>query len=94
MLPFLDAIINEVKKAQFNYQSQFPSATKVERVIVSGGGANLLGIEKYLQSELSMPSVKATPFSKFEYPSVMEPLVPELNPHMSVALGLTLREFL
>jgi len=93
MLPFLDAIINEVKKAQFNYQSQFPGAAKMERVILSGGGANLLGAEKYFQGELGIPVVKATPLVRFEYPSVMEPLVPELNPHMSVALGLALREF-
>ncbi len=93
MLPFLDAIINEVKKAQFNYQSQFLGAAKMERVILSGGGANLLGVEKYFQGELGIPVVKATPLVRFEYPSVMEPLVPELNPHMSVALGLALREF-
>ncbi|RJP45632.1 type IV pilus assembly protein PilM [Candidatus Parcubacteria bacterium] len=93
MLPFLDAIMNEVKKAQFNYQSQFPDAPKMERVILSGGGANLLGIEKYFQKELELPTVKATPFSKFSYPATMEPLVSELNPHLSVALGLALREF-
>ncbi|RJQ28897.1 type IV pilus assembly protein PilM [Candidatus Parcubacteria bacterium] len=93
MLPFLDAIINEVKKAQFSYQSQFPGAAKMERVIVTGGGANLLGVEKYFQTELGLPVVKAAPFSRFEYPAVMEPLVPELNPHMSVVLGLALREF-
>lgn len=93
MLPFVDAIINEVKKAHFNYQTQFPTAPKIERVILSGGGANLLGIDRYFQSELQLPIVKAAPFSKFEYPAAIEPLVEELNPLMSVALGLTLREF-
>src|SRR5262249_46635548 len=43
MLPFLDAIINEVKKAQFVYAEQFPMAAKAERIILAGGGANLLG---------------------------------------------------
>ena len=51
MLPFLDAIINEVKKAQFVYAQQFPMAGKAERVVLSGGGANLLGIEKYFERE-------------------------------------------
>jgi type IV pilus assembly protein PilM len=43
MIPFLDVIINEAQKTQFAYQSQFPSAKKTERMILSGGGANLLG---------------------------------------------------
>lgn len=92
MLPFLDAIINDVKKALYNYQAQFPSAPKAERIILSGGGANLLGIEKYFEKELSVPTVKAAPFAKFEYRLDLEPLVGELNPLLSVALGLTLKE--
>src|SRR3989344_6226274 len=44
MLPFLDAIIGDVKKSEFNYQNQFPDLRPIERVILSGGGANLLGI--------------------------------------------------
>ncbi len=93
MLPFLDAIINEVKKACYKYSTQFPQAQKLERVVLAGGGANLLGIEKYVEREMGMPTVKAAPFSKFEYQSAMELLVPELNPIMTVALGLTLKEF-
>jgi type IV pilus assembly protein PilM len=93
MMPFLDVIINEVKKAQFNYQSQFPGSKGVERVILSGGGANLLGMERYVQEQLQLPTVKAAPFLKFEYSSAIEPLVPELNPRFSVSLGLVLRQF-
>ncbi len=94
MLPFLDAIINEVKTARFNYEKQFPAARKLERVILSGAGANLLGIEKYVEREIELPVVKAAPFLRFEYPQLIDPLVPELNPVMAVALGLTLREFI
>ncbi|MFA6354089.1 MAG: type IV pilus assembly protein PilM [Candidatus Paceibacterota bacterium] len=93
MLPFLDVIINEVRKAQFNYESQFPGTAKIERIILSGGGANLVGIEKYFEKDFNLPVVKAAPFSKFSYPSSIELLVGELNPLMSVALGLALREF-
>ncbi len=94
MLPFLDAIINEIKKAQYKYVGQFPEAPKLERMILAGGGANLLGIEKYVEREMNIPVVKGAPFTKFEYQSAIEPLVAELNPIMSVALGLTLREFI
>lgn len=93
MLPFLDAIINEVKKANYRYESQFGGAAKIERAILTGGGANLRGIEKYFERDLGVSVVKAAPFARFEYPLAAEPLLPELNPVMSVALGLALREF-
>lgn len=94
MLPFLDAIINEVKKAQFVYAQQFPMSGKAERVILAGGGANLLGIEKYVEREFGMPVIRAAPFTSFEYSPEIGPLVAELNPVMSVALGLGMKEFI
>jgi type IV pilus assembly protein PilM len=94
MMPFLDVIMNEVKKAQFTYAQQFPALGKQERMIISGGGANLLGIEKYFEREFGVPIVRATPFLQFEYAPELEPLVAELNPVMSVALSLGMKEFL
>ncbi len=93
MIPFLDGIISEVKRAEFNYHAQFPGAPKAERILLSGGGANLLGIEKYMERQFGIPTLKASPFSKFEYRPEMQPLVPELNPLLAVALGLALKEF-
>ncbi len=92
MIPFLDAIINEVRRAEYNYQAQSPWASKIERVILSGGGANLLGIEKYWSNQVGIPVVKANPLLLFEYPSALGSLSGELNPFLSVALGLPLRE--
>lgn len=91
MMPFLDAIISEVKRADYSYHAQFQTAPKVERAILTGGGANLLGIQKYFEDQLGIPTVKAAPFLRFEYAPILEPIVPELNPLFSVALGLTLR---
>lgn len=94
MLPFLDAIINEVKKVQFVYQEQVAMARKTERIVLAGGGANLLGIEKYIERAFAAPVVKAAPFLKFEHPPEIEPFIPELNPEMTVALGLGMKEFI
>ncbi|MBM3256970.1 MAG: type IV pilus assembly protein PilM [Candidatus Liptonbacteria bacterium] len=93
MLPFLDAIINEVKKAQFNYGNQFPGAPQPERVILTGGGANLAGITGYMEKELGFPVVKSMPFMRFEHSAELEPMVGEVGPMLAVAMGLTMREF-
>lgn len=91
MLPFLDAILNEVKKVQFVYLEQLPMARKPERIVLAGGGANLLGLETYFEREFGAPVVKAAPFLKFEYPPEMTPFIPELNPIMAVSLGLGMK---
>ncbi len=94
MLPFLDAIINEVKKAEYTFAQQFPMAKKTERILLAGGGANLLGIEKYFEREMGTPTMKANPFSRFEYAPELGSIVAELNPTMSIALGLGIKEFI
>lgn len=93
MTPFLDGILNELKRVEFNYKSQIPSSKKIERIVVSGGGANLAGIEKYFESQLGLPTVKAAPLMKLEYPASIEPLAKELSPLLTVSIGLALREF-
>ena len=93
MMPFLDAIVNEVKKATYSYRQQFATAAVAERIVLTGGGANLSGIEKYFEKEFAIPVVKASPFSRFEYPDEIAPFVPELDAPMTVALGLGMKEF-
>jgi len=93
MLPMLDAIVSEVKKAMFTYESRFGVPPHMERVLLAGGGANLAGIEKYMGGVFNLPASKIDPFVRFEYPPALDPILPELNPLFGVALGLTLREF-
>lgn len=93
MFSILDIIIGEIKRAESNLQTTLNENVKFERLILSGGGANLLGIEDYFSKQLNIPTIKAEPLSHFEYNLELEPLVRELNPLLSVALGLSLREF-
>jgi type IV pilus assembly protein PilM len=93
MLPMLDAIINEVRRALHAYENQFYGARSIERIVLSGGGANLFGIQQYIGEVMGVPAVKAEPLHRFAYDGAIEPLVGELNPLLSVSLGLALREF-
>ncbi len=93
ILPFLDVILSEAKRVRANYESQFPAAPKIERIVLAGGGANLLGLEQYVSKQMGIPAVKAAPILGLEFPPLLEPLLPELNPLLSLAIGLALREF-
>lgn len=92
MMPFLDVIINEVKRAQFSCSSLIPKAAKAERVVLAGGGANLIGIEEYFGRQFGIPAVKAAPLGGFSCPAAAQPFIKELNPVLAVAAGATMRE--
>ena len=92
IFPFLDAIINESNKARIVFEKN--QGGRIERVLLAGGGANLLGIEKYFEEQINLPVTIGNPFLKLEYPARIEPIVRELGPSFSVAIGLGIKEFI
>jgi type IV pilus assembly protein PilM len=90
-IPFLDAIISEVRRAKDNFEKN--QGIKIERAILAGGGANLLGIDKYFEKNLGLPSAIGNAFARVDYPSGIEPMVKILGPSFAVAVGLAIKEF-
>lgn len=90
MSPYLDAIIEEAKRVRSIYESDFGGS--IERVRLSGGGANLLGIEKYIFNEIGVETLKGNPFEMVTYSSDVEPAVSEAGPILAVAVGLAMRD--
>jgi type IV pilus assembly protein PilM len=92
MLPYLDVIINEARRVIEGYEKSHQE--KIDRIILSGGGASLLGIEKYITNNLKLPTVKADPFSAgIEYSQDLTPTLKSIAPALSVALGLGIKPF-
>lgn len=89
MLPILDVIISEAGRVKNNYEERYKE--KIERIILAGGGANLLGIVPYAQERFGLPAEKAFPFARLKYPSEIEPLIRELAPEFTVAVGLGIK---
>lgn len=89
--PFLDAIIEETKRVKNIYETDYEG--RIEKVLLSGGGANLLGLEKYFSDQIGLPVSKGNPFARILYPPEIEPVIGELGGVFSVAIGLGIREF-
>jgi len=81
LLPILDVIINEAKRVKGNCVA----------VVLSGGGANLLGIEKYFSQQIELPVSKIDALSAVGYSENIEPIRGDLGPLLAVAIGLGLR---
>jgi len=92
MLPYVDVILNEVRRVRDIYEKNYHD--RIERIIVSGGGANLVGIDKYISDQMGkLPAIKANPFDKIGYPPGFSPFASDLGPALAVALGLGMKQF-
>lgn len=91
MLPFLDVILSEVRRVKDNYEKSYRG--KIERVMLSGGGANLLGVEKYAAMQLGLPVMKADPWKQVEFSPEIAPVLAEVGSSLAVAIGLGMRQF-
>lgn len=91
LFPYLDVIIDEVRRVREFYEKEYGG--KIERIILAGGGANLLGIENRFTEQLGLSTVKGMPFNKISYPPQLEAIANDLSPSLAVAIGLGIREF-
>lgn len=89
MLPYLDVILGEARRVKNLYEKNYQE--KVERIILAGGGANLLGAEKYVADQFRLPALKANPFVKIGYSPPVAPFIGNLGAPLAVSLGLGMR---
>ncbi len=87
--PFLDAILKEVEKVKKDFEGSFH--TPVQRFLLVGGGANLVGIVPYTEEKLGIPVVLGNGFLYVTTPPELSALLPELQTRFSLATGLAIR---
>ena len=89
MTSILERVFREIHKAIVRHKEE--TDLTVEKVILSGGGAMLKGIDTYAANLLSLPVEIADPFSKVAYPAFLEDTLHEAGPTFGVAIGAALQ---
>jgi len=87
----LAPVIHEIEYMREFYQNN-AGGQKIEKIILSGGGALLMNLADYLSRRLNLQVIIGNPFSRIIYPSEIEPIIAEVGPKLAVAAGLALRE--
>jgi type IV pilus assembly protein PilM len=85
----LDVIMNDVRRVKDNFEASYRE--KIVKIILTGGGANLVGIEEYVSRQLGLPTIKGNPFAALNFPQKLEPVIKDLGSHIAAAIGLGLR---
>ena len=77
-----------------SYLKTSGEADGIDRIILSGGGAHLPGLTKYLSDSYGVPSEVADPLAALDYaPDLFDDYgAEELSPLLTVSVGLALRE--
>lgn len=90
MLPLVESLFTEIQRLINRHDRRH--SRKVQKINLTGGGANLPGIVEHTVSSFGMEVTKGDPFSRIVTPAFIQPVLREIGPTFSVATGLALRE--
>ncbi|MFH2136412.1 MAG: type IV pilus assembly protein PilM [Patescibacteria group bacterium] len=89
----LTMLLNEIKYCTNLYQNQEGgTGKKIEKIILTGGGALLPNFVEYLSGALNMRVYAGNPWARIIYPEELRPILDQVGPKFSVAIGLAMRE--
>jgi type IV pilus assembly protein PilM len=89
MGPLIDYKLIEVERFVVGYTRKHKGS--VSKIFLAGGGALLPGLSDYMVKKFGVEVLISSPFARLEYPAFFQPVLKEIGPSFSVAVGLALR---
>ncbi len=86
----VDYILSEISLFMLGFEKK--SGKKVSKIVITGGGAMLLGLKDRIKKSFETQIEIADPFSKVYYPAFLEEVLKKVGPEFAVALGVALRK--
>ncbi len=91
----ISSIINEIRYVLNLYRNQSvatASGKNIEKIILSGGGAYLSGLDQYLARLLNLKVFIGNPWARVSFPEELVPVLDEVGSRFAVAVGLAMRD--
>lgn len=88
---FLNTVTTEVRYLINEWNAQNKQPRVIDKVILTGGGARLAGMVQALTEALKMRVYLGDPWARVLYPQELRPLLDQMGPRLTVAVGLALR---
>jgi type IV pilus assembly protein PilM len=84
--PVLDELIKEIRKILRYYTDRVgPNHRQIARIVTSGGGATMPGINQFLARELNLPSKTLDPWSNLDFGHLKKPSELHQSAYITVA---------
>lgn len=91
ILPIVDATLTDCDRAMTAYNRA--TSRRIERVVLTGGGANLAGLVAYTAKRFGLETSIGNPFARTIAPEFLQPVLKDIAPHFAVSTGAALRSF-
>lgn len=89
----LQPILNEINYSIGEFRRQDGHGeSKIEKMIVTGGSAQLPGIVAFFSGKLNMNVYVGDPWARVTVPEALRPVLDEIGPRFAVAIGLAMRD--
>lgn len=88
----LRPIIAEMKYVVKMLVQQSGPDTKVDKIILTGGGASLAQLAPFVTNELQINAYVGDPWARVIYPEELRSVLAEIGPRFSVSVGLAMRD--
>lgn len=85
-----DGITKEIQRTSNLYFNK--SGKKIAKCVFVGGGSFVAGLLPYVKETLGIDILQGNPFSDIVYSPALKPVIEEIGPSMSVAIGLAKRQ--
>lgn len=85
----LTPLVNEIQYTVGLYQTR--SGRRIEKIILTGGSGFLFNLTALLSTTLQMTVTIGDPWARVATPVDLSPVLQEIGPRMSVAVGLAMR---
>lgn len=89
MLSLIDLIVFETRRTVQSYEQA--QSTKVSRIVLLGGLANMPGLPGYLKQKIDRDVLVGNVFARLLYPQELAPLVQALSNTLAIAVGSAMR---
>ena len=89
-ISLIDMMVFETQKTIAGYEES--SKEKIANIILIGGLTNMPGFSDYFKEKLGRNVTVGNPFARVTYPVELEPIMPELQSTLAVAIGLAMRD--
>ena len=87
---YLDSIASESSRIINGYYNK--TSRRVTKTMLSGGTANMPGLQDYFSNKLEMEVSIADPFAKTTYPEEMKEILKDIGPSFAIAAGLAMKK--
>ena len=90
MMPLVTSLLMEISHTMQTYNRK--AVRKIQKVDFTGGGSQLKGLVELAASQFGTEVTRGNPFSRVVTPPFIQPMLQEISPSFSVAIGLALYE--